>query len=310
MREVVPAALRYQGLAAGPLKSRWVSGGVAAGGVIAAALATGVQSLIVASPFIAIAVGGVVALVSGLGESTKGLRALPIAIVPWGIVLDPDRAPVPVPWSGVQEITYTLVQRDKRNQPERLRLAIMTFHMGDTRLRASAEEGEWVTAAAELFRKLARAAEHPPAADLAGKDPLDVAELPAPLALLRRAEAILESAQGRMDLGLDAGNYRSTSSRTVGPETRDLLRKALWNGKPRLDPGPLAAVLIAQLRITELLPDVLSLIMSPSPLLAATARAAALRLGASRIAAGSFDEVALFAPARDLSELRAWVEHE
>lgn len=309
-RDLAPPELRYQLLRAGPGRSAWALRGIAGGfglaGAAALAIATATPKLLVVMPVLTAVAHVAVRKVSRLLGPSGGLRAVPVGIVPWGIVVDPDGQPEPVPWSRLREVSYTLLQRDNRRDADSPSLAVMLFDTDVGLVQAEAEEGEWVTSVDAFAAPFARAAARTVAADLAGREPLDTGGAPATLALLRRAEALLDSADGRAALSLDAGGYRTTSSRIAGPETRATLRAALWNGDIGCDPGPLAAVLAADLAISELLPDLLRLILSPSPLLAATARAAAVRLGASRMAAGSLDELEHFLAAEELTELRRW----
>lgn len=312
MREIAPSALRYQYLAAGPGTTPWIVGGVVgglgAGAVFAGAVATGTLLLALAAPVAALIAGGVAAFSAGPLEPWKNLRALPVSIVPWGLLLDSDRVATPVPWKDVRSIRYSLVKHDRREDGDARKMAIVLFEIGDQRIQASGEEGEWLASVCELYKKLALAAESPPSGDIAGAAPLDAAGLPVSLALIRRATAILDSADGRASLGLASGGYRTSGSRIAGPETREVLLRALRDGQTRFDAGPLACVLAAELGIDSLVGEILNLILSPSPLLSAAARASAVRLGASLMSAGSLAELRHFAHSSDLHELKAWME--
>jgi hypothetical protein len=59
----------------------------------------------------------------------------------------------------------------------------------------------------------------------------------------------------------------------------------------------------------ELLPELLGLAVSPHPIAAAAAKAAALRLGAAQSRAGSIDEVAAFLFEEDHEKLERWTEN-
>ncbi|MFO0572343.1 MAG: hypothetical protein U0263_42375, partial [Polyangiaceae bacterium] len=72
------------------------------------------------------------------------------------------------------------------------------------------------------------------------------------------------------------------------------------------DPRPLAALLAAELGERTLLERLILLGASPHPILAAVARAAALRLGADIRRVGALDELSDFVSPADLSELRLW----
>ena len=312
MREIAPAALRYHLLDAGPGSRPWIAGGVS--GVLGTAatvggvMSAGMPELALVAPFIGALVGALAALGTGPIESLQDLRAVPVGIVPWGLILDPNRAPEPVPWAQIQSLSHVLVSRNRREEAQSRKIAIVTFTLATgQRIQSSSDEGEWLVSLIELREKLEAAAGRAPAGDIEGNTPLETGGLPVALALLRRAEALLESAEGRNALGLETGGYRTTSIRAAGEQTRKTLHAAMWNGEARFDPGPLAVILAAKLHAGALLPHVLELILSPSPLLAAVARAAAVRLGASLMSAGSLDETRQFVPEEERAELQKWM---
>ncbi len=312
-RDLAPPELRYQFLRAGPGRSPWalrgLAGGIGVAAVAALSIVSGRRTVLIAVPVIVFLLNGLFRGVTRLLDpSSKNARSAPVGIVPWGIVIDPDGAPVAVPWPRLREVSVTRVHRDEGRDDPRLPTAIMRFDTDAGVVRAQGEEGEWVSSVEAFHARFARAAARGPAADLDGIQPLETGGLPASLALLRRAEGMLDSADGRAALGLEAGDYRSTSSRAAGPETRAALRDALWRDGASLDAGPLAAILVAELGIDDLLPDLLRLILSASPLLAGTARAAAIRLGASPAAAGSLAELEHFLPRGDIEELQRWID--
>src|SRR5262245_52132879 len=75
-----------------------IAGGFGAGGALALVFATDVHALFLAAPIIAYAVNSLFKGVARLLGPSKEFRAVPVAIVPWGIVIDPDRQPAPVDW--------------------------------------------------------------------------------------------------------------------------------------------------------------------------------------------------------------------
>lgn len=312
MREIAPAVLRYQLLDAGPGKKPWIAAGVSGvlgtAATIGGAVSSGQIELALLSPFIGGFLGAIAALSTGPIEPLKNLHAVPVGIVPWGLILDPNRAPEPVAWSQIEAIRHSFVSRDRRDDSQARKLAIVTFVLRDERrIQASAEEGDWLVFLTELYEKLAAAAAAPPAGDIEGKTQLQTGDLPVTLALLRRADDLLESAEGRNALSLETGGYRTTSIRAAGEETRRTLLAAMLNGEARFDPGPLAVILAAKLHATPLLSRVLELILSPSPLLAAVSRAAAVNLGASLMTAGSLDETRQFVADEERAELASWM---
>jgi hypothetical protein len=76
------------------------------------------------------------------------------------------------------------------------------------------------------------------------------------------------------------------------------------------DARPLAAMVAALLRLQSLVPDLLRLASSPHPLVAAVAKAAAMRLGAGKNRAGAIAEVAAFLFDEDLDRLERWAAVE
>lgn len=146
----------------------------------------------------------------------------------------------------------------------------------------------------------------PLAFDLAGVEVADVTE-PDCERLVRFAQAWVDTAEAHRKLGLHGATYRRASSRAPTRRAVDVLRSTL-RMEPRspADPRAFAAVLAAELGATELVVELLDLVQSPHPLLAAVAKQAALHLGAPTSRAGSIDEVAPFLHTEDELALRAW----
>jgi hypothetical protein len=129
--------------------------------------------------------------------------------------------------------------------------------------------------------------------------------------LLARAEDLCTSGRGAVRLALPSGGYRSMASAAAGPETLALLRAILSPGdgpSGPADPRPLASIVAVLLGAHALVPDLLRIVSSPHPLVAAVAKAAALRLGAPRNRAGAIDEVAAFLFEDDRLRIEQWAE--
>ena len=69
----------------------------------------------------------------------------------------------------------------------------------------------------------------------------------------------------------------------------------------------MAALIAAELGASELVPALGELVTSPHPLLAAIARASALRLGAEIKRVGAVEELVDFVPARELEQIERWI---
>jgi hypothetical protein len=105
-------------------------------------------------------------------------------------------------------------------------------------------------------------------------------------------------------------NYREHGSYcelgASAPTVRALRRTLSGEFAGPADARVLAAILIAELGAGELREALVAFATSPNPLLAAVARAAALRLGAAVQRVGALDEVRDFLPNADLEQIRAW----
>jgi hypothetical protein len=125
----------------------------------------------------------------------------------------------------------------------------------------------------------------------------------------RRARELCASASGAERLNLPTADYRSVAGRAAGPETIAMLRAALAGEVTTSgDPRPLAAMIAGLLGAKQLVPELLRLVSSPHPVVAAVAKATALRLGAPRNRAGSVDEVMAFLFDDDYERLRRWAD--
>jgi hypothetical protein len=153
----------------------------------------------------------------------------------------------------------------------------------------------------------ARESAHATALDLAGATPGEGPLEPEFEPLLAAARAFLGSAPASSRLGLPPGGYRSAGLVAASPGAVDELRSILRDRTEKpCDPRVFAAVLAAELRATELAEDLLALVQSPHPLLAAVAKVAATKLGVPSARAGAVDEVAPFLMPNDVDALVSW----
>jgi hypothetical protein len=125
--------------------------------------------------------------------------------------------------------------------------------------------------------------------------------------LLASARDWLDSARAVSHLELVPAGYRRSSSLAPTPRAVEVLRHVLRDRTPRpADPRAFAAVVAAELRARELVPDLVTLTQCPHPLLAAVARQAARKLGAPRAKTGTLEEVSPFLFESDRTRLEAW----
>lgn len=259
---------------------------------------------------LSLAVGGVATLLARRAASKfrrHGVPA-PMAIVPWGVIVWPDADGERVlRWPGVERISVEHFHtRDVAGAAATVE-SYVTVETSRERLAGRAPGHvslERLIAFLDLYRdECARAV----AADLEGEVELDDDEAGMVPTLLATARGFLGSAAGRDTLSLQTMSYRDDSSRAASRDAVDLLRGVLRGTHLRADPRPLAALLAAEIGAVSLVPDLLRLVTSVHPAVAACAKGAALRLGAEPSRVGALSEIAPFLTEEDLGALSAWV---
>lgn len=233
-------------------------------------------------------------------------RPSPMAIVPWGVLVDPEERSRVIRWAGVKSVEVSMVHG--RDQPTPTTLwSFVTIDTGRERLTGRTAGAVSLDRLLVHLDAYADEASHAVALDLDGAQrgggPLDPDVEP----LLHAARAYVDSAPASERLELPPGDYRHAAGRVAGPATVAHLRKVLRDRTPHaVDPRPFAAVLAVELAAHDLGDDLLALVQSPHPVLAAVARAAARKLGVATARVGALDEIAPFLNARDVEALTVW----
>jgi hypothetical protein len=125
--------------------------------------------------------------------------------------------------------------------------------------------------------------------------------------LFAHAGELCSTGRGAAQLGLPPGGYRSMATASAGPDTLALLRSILETSpKIGADARPLASIVAVLLGARDLVPQLLRLVSAPHPIVAAVAKAAAVRLGAPQSRAGAIAEVADFLFEEDRERLERW----
>ena len=138
----------------------------------------------------------------------------------------------------------------------------------------------------------------------AGEGPIEPDVTP----LLAAAESALHQSVTSSRLALPQAGYRGLAL-GASPESEKRLRAILRSREIRdPDPRPLAAAIAGFLGARALVPDLLALVHSPHPVVAAVARAAAQRIGVRAARTGRIDEIASFLHGDDVARLEEWVE--
>lgn len=309
VRKVPPPDFRYVSLVPGPSSAAVsLAAGTVGLGAVAAALHRVGHHPVALGLALGLAGAASAALLFARGARGKlGARAVAMVIVPWGVIVEPETAPRILRWPAIRKISVLVSHVMEGGTPSVVSsTVVVTTDRDELAGRTQGPVGlERLTANLDAY---AEEAARLVAADLDGNEPCgDGAIEPVVADLLRRAEALCTTSRGAAELALPPGHYRSTASRVASPETIVLLRAALESNASPADPRPLAALVAGMLGARELLPELLALAVSPHPIAAAVAKAAALRLGAAQSRAGSIDEVSAFLFEEDQEKLEQWI---
>ncbi len=237
-----------------------------------------------------------------------GAKSVGMGFTPWGILLD-DTAHTQhrvLRWSAIERVHVEMIYGRDQHTPSTL-FSNVLVETPRERFTARARGAVPLDAVLVHMEAYAREQAHTVALDLDATREGDGPFEPDFEPLLSSAHESIDSAPSSQRLGLPPSGYRRAAARTASSDTVSLLRSILRDSAAkRVDPRPLAAVLAAELKATELCDDLLALASSPHPLLAAVARAAALKLGAHATKVGAIDEVAPFLHASDVDGITRW----
>jgi hypothetical protein len=236
-----------------------------------------------------------------------GAREVPMAVVPWGVVVTPDTEPRVLRWHAISHVEVHVAHVLRGGTPAAVS-SIVTVRAGREVLAGRTAGSPGLEGLTANLADYAEEALRPVAADLEGEHVLgDGMLVPVVADLARRARELCTSGGGASRLSLPPGGYRDIATPVAAPETVALLRRALVEAEGEADPRPLAAMVAASLDARALIPDLLRLATSPHPVVAAVAKAAALKLGARPNRAGAIDEVEAFLLPDDFEALEAWL---
>ncbi|MGO8998098.1 MAG: hypothetical protein ACLQVI_32665 [Polyangiaceae bacterium] len=276
-------------------------------GALLAALAAGAGAILlrrVGGPSVAAraraAIGGARALVRR--------DAVSMAIVPWGILVQPDIAPRVLRWAAVKHVHVDMIHGRDGATPSTL-WSVVTIETDHERLAGRAPGAVSIERLIAYVDAYAEEQAQTVALDLEGRRGAEGPFEPVFEPLLSAARAVIVGlGPDSSRLCLPAEGYRRTVD-AASPETSAVLRSIIADRVPRSpDPRPIAAVLAAELGAKPLAPDLVTLVQSPHPVLAAVAKAAAQKLGVAGAKVGAVSEVAPFLHELDVDALSAWVE--
>lgn len=247
------------------------------------------------------------------GEGTRarapwGAREVTMAIVPWGVIIDPDAEPRVLRWAAIRSISVETAHTLRGGTPAVV-ASMVTVATGRELLAGRTSGAAGLERLIVNLEAYTEEAARPVSLDLEGFEAAGVTE-PVIGELLARAGELCTTGRGAARLTLPSGGYRSMATAAAGPETLALLRGILAPDAAETpsDARPLAAMIAVLLGARELVPDLLRLVSSPHPVVAAVAKAAAIRLGAPQSRAGAVDEVAAFLFEEDYQSVERWSE--
>ncbi|MBX3128194.1 MAG: hypothetical protein KF718_15835 [Polyangiaceae bacterium] len=310
MRSTSPLDFRQVGLEPGPGPRRAERAALGAG---SGAFGLGVL-LGGAEPFtvmLAGLAGGLAALLAlrGVGPSLakSGAVTTRMSIVPWGIVVHDEPADRVLRWAAVRSVSVDFVH-DMDHATPSTRWSLVRVV---TRAEILAGRAPGAVSLEQLEAHVSRYADEaarPVALDLDGSAGIEDPFEPVFEQLLAEARTAVLTGKLTERLSVSPRSYRSpracTPSEPCGVELCELLQGC--SAYP-FDPRPLAALVVAELGAPGAREALLSLCNSPHPMVALTARVAALRLGAGLSRAGSPDELADFLPPHELDQARDYL---
>ncbi|HEY1145496.1 MAG TPA: hypothetical protein VGE84_04075, partial [Allosphingosinicella sp.] len=230
---------------------------------------------------------------------------LPLALVPWGLMVDHEEQPRVLRWAAITRVHVEM----KYSRDQAIDSTLWSHVTVETERERFSGHAPGAVPLERLMVHLeayAREAAHIIALDLKGACPGEGPEEPDCEPLLAAARTWVQSAEASAELGLEAAGYRRATSRKPSAKAIDALGGVLSDRTDReVDPRPFAAIVAAELDARELSSEVVALVQSPHPIVAAVAKAACRRLGVPRARAGTLDEVAPFLLQADVDALEA-----
>ena len=231
----------------------------------------------------------------------------PLGIVPWGVLVENDDEPRALRWPAIVRVK---VQSKfvRHGAIDSTAWSTLTIETGRERFVGRALGDVPLDRLEAHLEAYSRESSHRIALDLDGARPTPAHLVPSCDALFQAAREYLESSAAVRRLSLSGASYRRAVGKGASRHAIEELRSVLADRHEMIvDPRPFAAILAAELYARELTKEIVALVQSPHPLVAAVAKAAAQKLGVATSKAGSVEEVAPFLFGEDVKSLDAWV---
>lgn len=306
---------RYVGVA--PVKTSalaqllyWIGGGAALGGATFGRAGHSLHDALGASLLGAVAAGAMHVFSTHKSAKKDGEHqapAPPMGIVPWGVLIESEEEPRALRWPAIERVEVRS-KFIRQGAIDSTAFSLLTIHTARERFVGRAIGDVPLDRLEAHLEAYSRESSHRIAMDLDGARPASAHLAPVVEALLSAAREYLASSAAVLRLSLSGTDYRRASSLVPSRHAIEELRSVLVDRRDMMiDPRPFAAILAAEFRATELAKEILALVQSPHPLVAAVAKASARKLGVAVSRAGSVEEVAPFLYGEDVLTLDAWV---
>jgi hypothetical protein len=301
---------RYVGLEPGPrVRAAYVAGLLGAGATAGAAMAFGCPSrgLLLTAATAAVTTYALRRVGGGPRiERPSGAGAVPMAIVPWGVLIVNEESHRVLRWPAVERVDVDVIYGREGGTSSSL-WSVVTVETAGERFMGRAPGAVPLDCLSVHVAAYAEEAAHVAALDLSGDEASEGPMEPEFEPLLAAAREYIVGAPASSRLDLPPGGYRQATARAASERTVAELRGVLRDRRSkRVDPRPFAAVIAAELHAAALAPELVELVQCPHPFIAAVAKAAARKLGVSNARVGALEEVAPFLPDRDVTALEDW----
>jgi hypothetical protein len=289
---------------------RGVAGSVLVGAYFGAMVGASIHDR-VASAFLGAVAGG--ALRVFYMHKTREITApqrpleLPMAIVPWGVLIESETQPRALRWAAIERVDVKS-KFVRHGAIDTTAWTILTIDTARERFVGRAQGDVPLDRLVAHLEAYSRESSHRIALDLDGARPASAHLVPSCESLLHAAREYVVSSAAVRRLSLAGGGYRRAGARAPSKRAIEELRAVLTDRRDmNVDPRPFAAILAAEFGARELEKEIIALVQSPHPVVAAVAKAAARRLGVATSRIGCLDEVAPFLFEQDIHSLDAWV---
>lgn len=231
---------------------------------------------------------------------------LPMAIVPWGVLIESETAPRALRWAAIERVDVKS-KFVRHGAIDTTAFTILTIETAREKFVGRAHGDVPLDRLVAHLEAYSRESSHRIALDLDGARPAPAHLVPSCESLLNAARDYACSSEAVRRLSLAGADYRRAGSRAASKFAIEELRGVLANRRDiNIDPRPFAAILAAEFGARELEKEIVALVQSPHPFVAAVAKASAKRLGVATSRIGSLDEVAPFLFEQDIHSLDAW----